>query len=86
MPQAHPALVLKLQGYFKVTEHSSLEASSIKYLKEQGYIEERFQWHPKEGVVTVDDMTPQEADCMWYLVTEWDWGGLIKPADQKETS
>lgn len=78
MPSADPELVKKVENYFKTDEPVSLDLHCSKYLKEQGYKEERFQWHPKEGVKTYDDMTQQEYDCLLYLITEWDWGGLIK--------
>lgn len=80
MPSADPELVEKMEGYCGKDCHGDLEIYAQRYLKEQGYREERFQWHPKPGVKTVDDMIQQEYDCMWYLVTEWDWGGLIKEA------
>jgi len=78
MPSADPDLVRKVEKYFSTEDAVELDIVCAKYLKEQGYREERFQWHPKDGVKSYDDMTQQEFDCMTYLCHEWDWGGLIK--------
>ena len=77
MPQADPDLVRKLEEYFGEDCHGQLDFRAQEYLRDQGYKEDRFRWHPKPGVKTVDDMTQKEYDCLWYLITEWDWGGLI---------
>lgn len=79
MPQAHPDLVKRLEARFGADGkgHAYLDLACERYLKDQGYREDRFQWHPKPGVKTLDDMTQEEYDCLLYLITEWDWGGLI---------
>ena len=77
MPQASDELTKKVQEYFKNDPEGCLDSHCSEYLIEQGYKEDRFQWHPKPGVKTVEDMTQQEYDCMRYLIDEWDWGGLI---------
>ena len=78
MPNADPDLVAAIELYSGKKDHSDLETYAINLLKKEGYRLERFQWHPKAGVTTYDDMSQEEYDCMCYLIGEWDWGGLIK--------
>lgn len=86
MPQADQATIDKMKDHFGDKDHGHWDMEAQKYLTAQGYREDRFQWHPKPGVTSVHDMEEKEYVALWYLVTEWDWGGLIKPGDHKEPS
>ena len=58
---------------------SGWEFKTQEFLEKAGYKQVRFMWLPKPGVSTVDDMEEDEYQCMWWLVTEWDWGMLAPP-------
>lgn len=53
----------------------------MKFLRDAGYVLTRdWTWLPKEGVTSYDDMTPDEYECLLFLVHEWDFGGLATPS------
>ena len=78
MPQATEEQRQRMRNYFGDID----DFGPAEFLKEQGYKEDRFRWHPKEGVKCLNDMTEKEWDCLSFLQNEWDWGGLIVPGEQ----
>jgi len=53
------------------------DTGPILFLKNAGYdLCSDWHWEPKEGVKDYGDMTPDEYDCLLFLVQEWDFGGL----------
>lgn len=74
MPQASDELrALMKERFGSETD----DAGPSKYLTDAGYVLlPGFVWQPKEGVVTLKDMTRPEFDCLLFLVHEWDYGTL----------
>ena len=53
------------------------EQGPIKYLEDAGYkLTRNWHWEPKPGVVNLKQMTRDEFDCLLFLTSEWDFGGL----------
>lgn len=74
MPQASSELRLRMKAMFGSEID---EGGPIRFLKRAGYALNRdFTWTPKPGVTTASEMTKDEADCMSFLVDEWDFGWL----------
>lgn len=73
MPSAHPDLVKMWGGHQGIAEDKAIE-----FLQDRGYkFDPRTcRWIPPERVKTYKDMEHEEYDAMWFLVTEWDYGGL----------
>lgn len=74
MPQAHEKLRKKIEDKF-----GSIDAQGPQeFLKQAGYeLMQGYVWKPKPGVEVVGDMTCDEYMCFVFLITEWDYGGLV---------
>lgn len=50
----------------------------IRFLMAASYeAREDFCWGARPGVRTEDDITPEEAECILFLIEEWDFGGVV---------
>jgi len=53
------------------------DAGPTKYLEDAGYVlQENWLWTPKPGVKDLKDMSNTEWLCLFFLIEEWDFGGL----------
>lgn len=66
MPQTTPERAARWPGY---------DAEAIGFLKSQGWVLGRdWCWsHPEHR-----EPTERERDAMFYLIEEWDFGGIIR--------
>lgn len=79
MPEATAELRAKMRERF-----GSIDSEGpTKFLENAGYIlTPAWVWIAKPGVSTYEEMSPDELDCMNFLITEWDYGGLEHLQDQ----
>lgn len=50
------------------------EYTACKYIRSRGYVEARNGFWTKPSSDHI--VTREESDAIWYLVLEWDFGGL----------
>lgn len=73
MPQASDELRARMMERFGEID----ECRPMQFLIDAGYVLTReWTWKPKPGIRIFFDMTPEEFDCMKFLVDEWDFGWL----------
>jgi hypothetical protein len=78
MPQAEKNLTDLIVERFGSID----DAGPIQFLVQAGYgLRGDFLWEPKPGVTSNEDMTPEEWDCLLFLIHEWDYGGLAQAED-----
>lgn len=77
MPQATEELRDRMGSLFG---DAISDQGPMKYLEDAGFkLTRQWEWKPRPGAMAWGDLTQSERDCIWFLVTEWDFGGLAKP-------
>lgn len=81
MPSAHPDLVKMWGGAYYLIDGKQEyfecgEEKAISFLMDRGYALGRDWCWTHPVIKTYKDMEHEEYDAMWFLVTEWDYGGL----------
>lgn len=82
MPSGPPELHEFWSNYYTDQEDVRMQAGDLnacRYLKEQGFTRtNNWTWtHPT--YTSYDEMTQLEYDAIYYLIHEWDYGGLERP-------
>lgn len=73
MPQASDELRSRIQARFGSIDIHGPE----QFLRNAGYtLTNDWLWKAKPGVVSWNDMSDDEWECMLFLVDEWDYGFL----------
>jgi len=76
MPQASDALRDKIVARFGSLDDGPV----IRALQEAGYKPtDDFCWHLRPGLASVEEIPEEEADLLFFLIEEWDFGGVIEP-------
>ncbi len=69
MPQATPELQKEWET----------DQKAIAYLEERGYkLTREWAWQTTKDLT----FTPKDNRAMWYLITEWDFGGLAPKKEE----
>lgn len=78
MPQASAALRDKIVARFGSIDDGPV----IRALEEAGYKPTNdFCWRLRPGLTSIDEIPEDEADLLFFLIEEWDYGGVITPED-----
>lgn len=73
MPQSTDELRNKITDRFGGID----DGGPTEFLLRAGYeLTKEWQWKPKAGVASYNNMTQEEYDCLRFLIEEWDYGGL----------
>lgn len=74
MPESTEELRTKIRERFDGSIDSE---GPTKYLENAGYVlTPQWVWIAKPGVTSYEEMTPEELECLDFLIQEWDYGGL----------
>lgn len=73
MPQADDDLRARMNERFGSPIH---DEGPRRYLREAGYTLSRDWTWSKPGIMSLQDMTRDEFECLLFLVHEWDFGAL----------
>lgn len=78
MPQASDALRDKIVARFGSLDDGPV----IRALEEAGYKRSSdFCWYLRPGLASIEEIPEAEADLLFFLMEEWDFGGVIAPED-----
>lgn len=76
MPQASDDLRDKITARFGSLD----DGGPIRALQEAGYKPtDDFCWRLRPGLTSVEEIPEAEADLLFFLIEEWDFGGVIEP-------